>query len=257
MTDYRLPIGPTCERWLAALVVVNPEVVAETLDKAMRSDPDARKRTVGEHTVWEIVENTAPADVEELDIAGPGFGDFDDEEEEEEEEDRGPLLSHAAFTVANGYLMVASHLDFLEQILIQGAGQRRLVETKDFVIVENALDALGAGEHSFRFFTRTDKAYHPTYELIRQGKMPESETLFASLLNRILGPEEEGVVREQQVEGDKLPEYEEVREYLGPSGMFIDTEEKGWFVVGCLLTKTSDGMEAAGPIVSRRAHERR
>ena len=258
LTDYHLPIDPTCERWLAALVVTNPDIVAATLDKAMQSDRDAKKRTIAGRTVWEVVEETVPAEVEELDIAGPGFGDFDDEAEEEEEgEDYGPLMSHAAFTVANGYLMVASHLDFLEQVLIQGGGQRTLSETKDYVMVDNALNGLGANAHSFRYFTRTDKAYHPTYELIRQGKMPESETLFANVLNGVLGSDEEGVAREQQLEGDKLPDYEEVREYLGPSGLFVDSEDDGWFVAGCLLTKPSDGMEAAGPIVSRRANERR
>jgi hypothetical protein len=93
--------------------------------------------------------------------------------------------------------------------------------------------------------------------LIRQGKMPESETLFANLLNRLLGPEEEGLVREQQLEGDKLPDYERIRDYLGPSGLFVNSEDDGWFAAGALLTKPGDGMEAAGPIVSRRANERR
>jgi hypothetical protein len=258
MTNYRMPIEPTCERWLAALEVTNPAIVAGTLDKAMGSDPDAKKRMVGDKTVWEIVENAEPADFEELDIAGPGFGDFgDEEEEEEEEEDRGPLLSHAAFTVAHGHLMVASHLDYLEEILLQDGTQRPLEKTKDFVMVDNVLKQLGAGTDSVHYFTRTDKAYHPTYELIRQGKMPESETLFANLLNRVLGPEEEGLLREQQLEGDKLPSYDKVRDYLGPSGLFVNSEDDGWFAAGALLTKPAGGMQAAGPIVSRRSNERR
>ena len=256
LTDYRLPIEPTCERWLAALEVTNAEVVAATLDKAMRPDPDARRREIGGRTVWEIVQNTAPAEVEELDIESLGFGDFE-EEEEEEEEDRGPLLSHAAFTVAHGHLMVASHLDFLEDILLPGDAPQALEKTKDYVMVDNALKQLGAGNDRVQYFTRTDKAYHPTYELIRQGKMPESETLFASLLNRILGPEEEGVLREQEVEGEKLPEYHLIRDYLGPSGLFIHSEDDGWYAAGSLLTKPTNGMEAAGPIVSRRGNQRR
>ncbi len=257
LTDYRVPIEPTCERWLAALEVTNSEVVAATLDKAMRPDPDARRREIGGRTVWEIVQNVAPAEVEELDIDGLGFGDFEEEEYEEEEEDRGPLLSHAAFTVAHGHLMVASHLDFLEDILLQEESPQALDETKDYVMVDNALKRLGAGNDSVHYFTRTDKAYHPTYELIRQGKMPESKTLFANLLNRVLGPEEEGVLREQQVDGAKLPEYELIRDYLGPSGLFINSEADGWYAAGSLLTKPTDGMEAAGPIVSRRGNKRR
>jgi hypothetical protein len=259
LTDYRLPIDPTCERWLAALEVTDPAVVAATLDKAMQPDPDARKRTVAGRTVWEIVQDAEPAEVEELEIDGPGFGDFGDveEAEDEDQEERGPLLSHAAFTVAHGHLMVASHLDFLEDILLQESDTQPLDETKDYVMVENALQQLGAGTGSVRYFSRTDKAYHPTYELIRQGKMPESETLFANLLNRIFGPEEEGVLREQQLQGDKLPDYEQIRGYLGPSGAYVNSEPNGWYVAGTLLTKPTDGMEAAGPIVSRRANQRR
>jgi hypothetical protein len=257
LTDYRLPIEPTCERWLAALEITNSEVVAATLDKAMSPDPDARRREIDGRTVWEIVRNTAPAEVEELDIDGLGFGDFDEEEVEDEEEDRGPLLSHAAFTVAHGHLMVASHLDFLEDILLQSETTQALNKTKDYVMVDNALKQLGAGNNSVHYFTRTDKAYHPTYELIRQNKMPESETLFANLLNRILGPEEEGVLREQQVDGTKLPEYELIRDYLGPSGLFVNSEEDGWYAAGTLLTKPTDGMKAAGPVVSRQGNQLR
>jgi len=232
--DYRLPITPTSERWLVALEVTNPAAVAKTLDRAMEADPDATKRVIGKHTVWEIERDEAPAEVEELEIDGPGFGEFDEEEEEEE---GAPLLDHAAFTVTHGYLMVASHLDFIEEVLTKAGGQQTLAKAKDFTRVNDALKKLGAGINSFRFFTRTDKAYHTTYELIRQGKMPEAESMFGNLLNRMLGPEEEGVVREQQIEGEKLPEFEKIRKYLGPAGMFVESEEDGWLVTGCLLHK--------------------
>ena len=65
--------------------------------------------------------------------------------------------------------------------------------------------------------------------------MPESESLLGTLLNRMLGPEEEGVLREQQIEGKKMPEFEKIRKYLGPAGLFVDSEHDGWLVSGCLL----------------------
>ncbi len=254
-TDYRLPISTTSERWLLALEVKDPAAVKATLDKAMQADPDAKKREIGELTVWEIIEQQAPAEVEELDIAGAGFGEF--EEEEEEEEDTGPLLSHAAFTVGFGQLLVASHVDFIEEVVNRSAGQQTLDNTKDFVMVNHALTKIGAGQDAVRYFTRTDKEYQTTYELIRTGKMPESETLLGSALNRLFGPDEKGVLREQQIRGDKMPDYGKVRAFLGPAGLYVQSEDTGWFVAGCLLKKPTDGMEAAGPMVSRRGNERR
>ncbi len=255
-SDYRLPISTTSERWMVGLEVTNPAAVQATLDKAMSSDPGAKKRVIGKHTVWEVIENEAPAEVEELDIGGAGFGEFEAEDEDEDKDER-PLLTHAAFTVGFGQLLVASHVDFIEEILNQGAGQATLDSTKDFTLVNDALTKIGAGSDAVRYFTRTDKEYHTTYELIREGKMPQSETLFGSVLNRLFAPDEKGAVREQQIRGDKMPDYEKVRGYLGPGGLFVRSEADGWFVAGCLLKKPADGMGPAGPMVSRRSAERR
>lgn len=254
-SDYRLPISTTSERWLLALEVKNPAAVQATLDKAMKADPGAKSRVIGKYTVWEIIEDQAPVEVEELDIAGAGFGEFEADEEEEDEER--PLLTHAAFTVGFGQLLVASHVDFIEEIVNRGASQQTLETTKDFVMIDHALTKIGAGRDAVRYFTRTDKEYYTTYELIRTGKMPESETLLGSVLNRLFGPDEKGVLREQQIRGDKMPDYEKVRVYLGPAGLFVQSEDNGWYVAGCLLKKPADGMEPAGPMVSRRGDERR
>ena len=249
--DYRLPITTSSERWLVALEVKDPAAVQATIDKAMKADPDAKKRVIGTHTVWEIMEQQTPAEVEELNIASPGFGEFGNEEEEEEE-DRGPLLSHAAFTVGFGQLLVASHLDYLEEVLNRGAGQQALENTKDFVMINHALTKIGAGQDAVRYFSRMDKEFHTTYELIRQGKMPESETLLGDALNRLFAPEEMGALREQQIRGNKMPDYEKVRVYLGPAGLYVQSEDNGWFVAGCVLKKPADGMEAAGPMFRAR-----
>lgn len=230
--NYRLPIVPNSERWLVAIEVTGPATVAETLNRAMKADPDATRRVVGKQTVWEIERQEEPGEFEELEIDGAGFGEFDEEEEEEE---GAPLLDHAAFTVAQGYLLIASHSDFMDEVLENVGGQQSLAKAKDFIRVKDAIDKLGAGKNSFRFFTRTDKAYHTNYELLRQGKMPESESMLGNLLNRMLGPEEEGVLREQQLDAEKLPDFDKIRKYMGPSGMYVESEEDGWLLSGCLL----------------------
>ena len=107
----------------------------------------------------------------------------------------------------------------------------------DFQRVDTALEKLGLDKASFRFFTRTDEAYRPTYELTRLGKMPESETVLAKLLNELWQPAEEGQLREQHIDGSKMPEYAEVQKYLGPGGVYVRSVDDGWSVIGCLLSK--------------------
>jgi hypothetical protein len=131
-------------------------------------------------------------------------------------------------------------VDFVQDLIVH-AGQQNPSDTlaarTDYQRVRQALSRLGAGHDSFRFFTRTDESYRATYELVRQGKLPESETMLARLLNALLGPTEEGVVRKQEIDGSKLPDFPLVQKYLGPAGLFVQSEDSGWWIVGCLLRK--------------------
>ena len=109
------------------------------------------------------------------------------------------------------------------------------------------------GPVSAKFFVRTDEAYRPTYDLLRQGKMPEAETLFGRLLNRLLTPEEsedEGILREQKIDGHQLPEFDMVRRYFGPAGTLVRTDADGWFIVGATLTKVAPQARASSTQLS-------
>ena len=100
-----------------------------------------------------------------------------------------------------------------------------------------ALRALGAGDDSFRFFTRIDQVCRVSYELLRVGKMPESQSMLGGVLNQLLGPEDEEMLREQQVDGETMPEFKWVQQYLGLSGAFIRSDEQGWFISGCVVAR--------------------
>ncbi len=240
ITDCRRPITPESERLMVAIELTNPEAVQQTLNKAFESDPDAEKREYDGHVIWEIVTDDTPVDVEAIQIEGAGFDALavpEDDEEADMEEGERKILPNSALTVAHGHLIVASHVDFIVDLLKRPLGSDLLTEAADYQQVQDALSKIGAGTDSLRFFTRTDEAYRPTYELIRQGKMPESKTVLGKLLNRVLGPDEKGILREQEIDGTKMPEYDAVRRYLGPAGLYVRSEDDGWFVVGCLLSK--------------------
>ena len=52
-----------------------------------------------------------------------------------------------------------------------------------------------------------------------------------------------GELREQQIDGTELPDYDAVRRYLGPAGFYIRTLEDGWMATGALLSKQASFRE--------------
>jgi hypothetical protein len=142
--------------------------------------------------------------------------------------------------VAFGQLFVATHIDILTKVLTEYENGAKLAGSSDYLRVEAELAQLAQPEQFGQAFTRTDEAYRGVYELLRTGKMPESESLVGKLLNSMLGEGKEGVLRPQRIDGSKMPDYDMVRRYLGPAGMSMTTEPTGWLLTGFTLTKEID-----------------
>jgi hypothetical protein len=265
-TDYQLPITTESERWLAAVEILKGKVkvdakgrpvlddkgnlipddkgveraviVKRLVDKAMDHDPDAHGHEVNGDIIWEVIKEEDDDIV--LEIEGPDFGGFDgfgDEEEDDEAETEEPIIPNSAASVAKGHLIIGSHVDIIKAALKKRDTDEMLNAAKDYNAIKQALDALGGGPDSFRVFARTDETYRPTYELIRQGKMPESKTMFGKLLNRMFEPEEEGEMRKQKIDGAQMPPFDTVKDYLGPAGIYVRSQKDGWMATGCLLVK--------------------
>ena len=113
----------------------------------------------------------------------------------------------------------------------------RLTSAGDFQNVAAQASALGIGPISFRFFSRSDQACRPTYDLIRSGQMPQSETILNKLLNSLLADGKDGIPRKQQIDGHLLPEFDKVRQYFGPAGTFVSSLDDGWLCVGVMLAR--------------------
>jgi len=236
VTDYDKPITTKSERFVIVVDVKDANAVAAAIEKFMKADPNAHQRDFEGKTVWEILppEN----DVPELEIAldpltpaqPPGGGGQD------------KAMSTSAVCVTDGQMFMASHMDYLKTVLSQKAPGETLDGSGDFRQVDASLNQLITGPLAARCFVRTDEAYRPTYELLRQGKMPEAETLLGRVLNRMLTTpedEDEGVLRKQRIDGAALPSFEMVRRYFSPMGTAVRSTDEGWFVVGASLTKQS------------------
>ncbi len=192
VSDYLLPITPKSERMLFAIDVKNPVQLAAAIEKSMKTDPQARRHEFNEHIIWEIVdeETTLPMiTIENNPAFAPGRGDGGEEEEPKER-----MLPSVAVTVAYGHLFVATHYDFLIKILTPNADAHQLINSVEYQLVRAELTRLAADKPVCgKTFSRTDEEYRAVYELIRAGRMPESESLLGKLLNAVLGDGKEGV----------------------------------------------------------------
>lgn len=254
VTDYEIPITPQCERFMIIVELSDETAIARTVERFMDSDRNAVKTEFQGKTIWEIQE--PEADIPEMDL---GLEDLDlmlepTEPSQEQGAFGGGALASSAVCVTNSHMFIASHAEFLREVLSEDSPRGELESAGDFREVEHVLSRLMPGPVSAKFFVRTDEAYRPVYDLLRQGKMPEAETLLGRLLNRVLTPpesEDEGVLREQKIDGHQLPDFEMVRRYFGPAGTVIRSDDDGWFVVGATLTKMAPQARAKSSQLSQ------
>jgi hypothetical protein len=232
ITDYELPITPASQRKLLAIEAKNAKKLVAAIEKQMIGDPNATKRKVGDYDVWEVVpeeEAEIELDISEGDGeegAAPGGGMA-----------RPGVLTRSAVTVADGYLLVSSHVSMLEKVLTKVATHEQLNADADYKLVQAEFANLHADKCAARGFSRTDEQLRVSYELFRQGKMPEADTFLGHFLNVLLGEEQEGVTRKARLDGGKLPDFKVVEHYLGPAGSFAVSEQDGWFLQGFTLGK--------------------
>jgi hypothetical protein len=234
ITDYKLPIDPTSERMVFVAETTDERALADAVRRSLENDPEVVKIEHGQFVIWEMrpIQEDVPEIV--VDNAGEDLG----VEEEMEEEVKIP---NSAVAVAKGNLFISSHVDFLKRILDETPEADQLSSDVDYKLVMEKLDSLGAGEAAVRTFARGDERIRPTYELFKAGKLPESDTLIASIANAILGgDEEEGVIRKPALDGSKLPDFQIVRRYLTCGGSYVSTQDQGWLIVGMSLGKIGE-----------------
>jgi hypothetical protein len=241
VTDYHQPITPTSERLLFVFETLDEAAVSRAIRKMFENDKGVKRHDVDGQVIWELIEEQKMTAPKPPVVSGgegfwtpPAVG-----EDKDKEEERTRLLPHAALTVSHGQLFVASHLDFLLKILQPREERETLPRSTDYRRVDLAVEQLGIAQKCARLFSRTDEEYRPTYELLRQGKMPQSETVLGRVLNNMLGsPDKKGQLRKQELSGKDMPDYDVVRRYLGPSGMVVTSEgDDAWFLKGFLLKK--------------------
>ena len=262
ITDHVDPIGTDCERLVIAMEAVDEASVAATIAKVMEADSDMQKIDINGQAAWELIDHSMALPKLEVETPGGAVPHVDHDEQDEAHRRRqrlrekdGKLLPHSTVTVAKGHLLIASHRDILERVLAAEEGPASLASSSDLKAVEAELGKFVTAGTSARGFGRDDKSIRPAYDMLRQGEMPKSKSLFAQLLNDMLGDGKPGTVREQRIDGSTLPEFELVRKYFGISGLAMESRSQGWYVVGLSLPRPPQQGQEEEQEVARRPAE--
>ena len=252
-SKYDKPITTDSENLFVAVEIVEGKVedMKKTLEKIFGSDSEILRREFEGYILWQVMPSEEVSRPE-ITIGGgvppiPGSGskpvipvasdpDLDRENE--------PFFPRGVVTVAFDHLLLSSNVNYLEEVLSREPDETNTLEkSPDFSLIMQkfAESEMGKNPHFLRSFSRSAEAVRPAYDMIREGKMPQSRSLLARLLNLLLTPPdmEEGY-RPARIDGSKMPEFDSVQQYFGPAGVFGVTEETGWFIKGFTMATVNE-----------------
>jgi hypothetical protein len=241
MTDNTTPADINCERMLVAIRVSDANAIKLAVQKAMEVEPDASKMDVLPGIdIWRVQRGK---DDDTFDKET--FGDLElgfEDQEKEKEQTKPPLLDHWAITVVDKgpgsthpYLMFSSHPDLLVMTAkrIQEGELGGFGSLEPISKVTQSLKDLGCEKPMFDRAVRTKLSLRAKYQLLREGKLKDSDSVLASLARRMFEDEDGG--QPDPLNAAKLPPLEQIEQFLPDGGSYIESTADGWFMTGFLL----------------------
>ncbi len=240
LSDCKEPITVDSRRTMIALRVLEPEKLFKVLERVMNNEPDAKLVEFEGHKLWKVVREDS-AEGLEIDAGdlGADFGEFGDQPMQSKPEDE-PWLSNWAITIYGDQLMFASHAELIQDCILQAKSGKAspLASDVEYVRARKAIEQLANGRTGCSWqVLRSDLSYRVQYELFREGKLPQSQSMAATIMERLTQPKKELRGKEkQQIDGTKLPPFDQIRGYLQPGGMMFESTDDGWVYTGFLLS---------------------
>jgi hypothetical protein len=227
-------------RNLIAVKVNDYRKASMVLDRVMKAEANAELLEYSGVAIWKVTNEKNGIDAEEF----AEFGDFEDPDQEGEE----PWLNQWAICVlqdgdSEGYFMFASHTEMLEDAIsqAQAGAEGNLENEPDYQRIQSSIMQLMGEQAPCAWkIARNRLAYRVQYELFRQGKLQESESMLATVLERLLGAESESATDPSSsdsnpIDGQSLPPFETIAPFLHPSGFKVQSTPNGWMFGGLLL----------------------
>jgi hypothetical protein len=240
-----LPIDDSSERILFGIRILDDVPFVE--DSVYRFVKNKAQVLDHDGTRILVIDTSDEYDGPDVEINGDfldsEFGSDPGEAEEEFKKPK-PLFEQQVIAIKDNILLIGNNVDQVKSVISDMASEpgKRLTAAEDYQRIHEALSELaGDMAPSFRQFGRMDLSIRPNYEMMRAGRMAQSKTLLAQIINRAYEDDKanEGTVRKQEIDGSKMPEDFEgkVARYFGPTGLVVHTTDEGWVITGCILAK--------------------
>lgn len=235
VTEIIKPISPDSKRSMVILKLADTaNKLPKILERYGKGEPNSKPIDFEGSRIWSF-ENKEEVEVE-LD-----FGGNKDAKDKADGGDEEPLLDKWAITIFSEYLIFASDVEMIKDAITKaktGAGKNDFEKESDVAQLLSMLENVSGNEgQSMSQITRSDRSFEMQYELFRQDILPESRSMMATILDKILKPKDPKQTQVQRVKGDKLPTFDKIKEYFTPSGGVVRTEEDGWSVQSFILNK--------------------
>jgi hypothetical protein len=240
ITDNTLPADLNSERMLIAIRVTDAKAIGNAISKAMEVEPDASiMNVVPGVEIWRVQRGAGEDEFDE-DL----FGDLGIGLGEEEIEETPPLLDHWAIAVIDKgpaseapYLMFSNDPDMLVETVnrIRMGASEGLAEQPQVKAIFSSLKDLGCTAPSIDGVVRTKLSLRAKYNLLREGKLKDSDSVLASFYRRFL--EDEDADSGEPINAIDLPPLSVIEKHLPNGGGYSETTEDGWSLTGFLLNQ--------------------
>ncbi|MFN6164452.1 MAG: hypothetical protein ACK57G_11870 [Planctomycetota bacterium] len=232
ITEIEEPITPESKRSLICVKLNDPQDKFKgILDRYSKTEPGSKLEDVGNYRMWKFL--TQEIEEETLDFDGPGTKKGSKEEDEDK-----PLLDQYAITLIDGWFVFASNPESLAKVIerasqpIANSEFEALPDVQACRAMQQKL--LAGSEMSFSEVDLSERSFEMQYELFRQNILPQSRSMLALIAERLLKTDKS---KPQQLQGGKLPPFQQVKQFFTPAGMVVRTEKDGWGFDGFILGK--------------------
>ena len=263
MTRFQKPITPESSRFVAALELKpgkDTEVV-QAFEKLFSGGQDAKKierngfvywQSLPEGTARQPESQTTPRSTRDRQTVVPRGGasrtttpptrnvpnanqTATDTGKETEAVARELFFDKGGLVIGKGHLLISNNLDDLYAVM-DAKTDVAFDSSKDYLAVTQKLGQLdsGKGERYLQIVANSGELIMPTYELARQGKVPESRTIVGAALRAIIAKNEGQRVTED-FDRSTLPSFEKIKSYFGTAGTVGTVETDGWLIEGVQL----------------------
>ncbi len=147
-----------------------------------------------------------------------------------------PTFIKNAFYVGDGNIFFATDIDALKETIEnkRNGSVAPLSESPTYKTVSSYIQKFSGTGHSFQFYSSNHAGLRTNYNLFREGKLLEGETLISKILQQVYPDKNMNLPILEN--GSKLPPFESFEGQMGATGAFGKNEADGFFLKGFGLT---------------------